>query len=482
MDTSAPHADNEDANVILAARGIEVAIDGTSILVGVDLAVRRGEVHVLIGPNGAGKTTFANAITGHVPITGGQITLNGEALQGSVSRRAGQGIGRKFQVPRVLERLTVAENMEVAMARRVGDGAAAAAAMDVGDPNASASSLAHGARQRLEMKMVLGQGPAVAVLDEPTAGMTRSERAELGQIIRGHAGSQTFLIVEHDMDFVEQVADRVSFMNEGSVLVSGTFAEIAGHPVVREAYLGSTGTRVSREPRSAGEGQRGALRVESLSVRRGTLEVIRDVTVDVPAGTALGVLGRNGAGKTTLLLGLMGLLPTSGFIAFEGAQIDNHPAWRRAREGLALVPQGRQLFTDLTVRENLELAQCGKAGGGRVFDVHTLFPILNRLSDRRAGLLSGGEQQQVAIARALLRRPTLLILDEPTEGLSPSIIEGISDVLRYLSDEGLTIVLAEQHRSVVEFLCDAFLVLRAGEVVGSGPVESSAIDAHYLAL
>ena len=146
------------------------------------------------------------------------------------------------------------------------------------------------------------------------------------------------------------------------------------------------------------------------------------------------------------------------------------------------MPQGRQLFADLTVQENLNLATFDKGGDGKVFDVNELFPALAPLSARRAGLLSGGEQQQVAIARALLRRPTLLILDEPTEGLAPAIIEEIAEVLRFLSSEGLSIVLAEQHRSVVEAVCDTFVVLRSGEIVGAGPADPQEIDQHYLAL
>jgi branched-chain amino acid transport system ATP-binding protein len=480
--TQATTAEGSDVDLILEAKAIEVTIDGTEILRGVDLDVRRGEVHVLIGPNGAGKTTFANAITGHVPVTGGSLFLSGSPLQGSIVRRARRGIGRKFQVPRVFERLTVGENLVLAGDVSDDPTLGASHTIDVGDHDASAASLAHGLRQRLEMRMVLGRDPAIAVLDEPTAGMTKTERNELGEIVRAQAGKQTFLIVEHDMDFVEKVADRVSFMSEGVVRITGSFAEISANPDVQRAYLGTSHGESEARVRTIEDGGSGALSVDGLFVRRGNLDVIRDVSFAVPAGRALGVLGRNGAGKTTLLMGLMGLLESAGQVSLDGESIADHAAWRRAEEGVALVPQGRQLFADLTVRENLQLATFGKTAGGQEFDVHTLFPVLERLADRRAGFLSGGEQQQVAIARALLRRPTLLILDEPTEGLAPAIIEEISSVLRFLSDEGLTIVLAEQHRSVVEYVCDEFVVLRGGEIAGAGPVDSKSIDAFYLTL
>ena len=470
-------------DVLLEADEIKVELDGTRILLGASLQIRPGEVHVLIGPNGAGKTTFANAITGHVPIASGEVRLRGTPLRGDVSSRVRAGIGRKFQVPRVFSRLTAAQNMAVAAGGRsvVLSGPEGSDTIDIGDPFRSADELSHGQRQRLELKMVLSRSPAIAVLDEPTAGMTRKERSELAEIIRSEAGDHTFLIVEHDMDFVETVADRVSFMRDGLVVASGSFAEIAADPVVREVYLGG-GHTGEVKTRAARADARGRLDVRGLSVYRGRLESIRDVSLSLEAGGALGVLGRNGAGKTTLLAGLMGLLPTTGSVELDGEEIVHRPCWWRGRKGMALVPQGRQLFPALTVAENLRLATSTPVGDGRLFDIHELFPAIEGLLGRRAGLLSGGEQQQVAIARALLRRPTLLLLDEPTEGLSPVIVEGISKILDYLIDEGLTVVLAEQHRSIVEALCSSFAVLRGGEVAGSGAIEQGTIDTHYLAL
>jgi branched-chain amino acid transport system ATP-binding protein len=470
---------------LLDARDVEVVLDGTTILRGASLSVRPGEVHVLIGPNGAGKTTFANAVTGHVPITGGVVDLHGAALRGSVFARTRRGVGRKFQVPRVFPRLTPSRNVAVAVraphmaAGRPWDGADTEL---VHDDSGDAGGLSHGDRQRLEMEMVLVQRPALAVLDEPTAGMTREERRRLAGLIRDAAGRETFLIVEHDMDFVETVADTVSFMAEGRVLASGTFAEIAADPRVRAAYLGSERERTDSRaaaPAADRAGARGALHVAGLTVSRDRLETVRGIAFDVAAGGALGVLGRNGAGKTTLLEGLMGLLPATGGVTVDGVALQDRPAWWRARNGIALVPQGRQLFPALTVAENLRLAAAGATGAGATFDVHTLFPALRELGGRRAGLLSGGEQQQVAIARALLRRPTVLLLDEPTEGLSPIVVQEITRVLEHLVEQGLTIVLAEQQRAIVEQLCRTFLMLRSGESAGSGPIVEGAIERFY---
>jgi branched-chain amino acid transport system ATP-binding protein len=475
---------------LLDARDVEVTLDGTTILRGASLAVRRGEVHVLIGPNGAGKTTFANAVTGHVPIAGGTVELRGTPLRGPVVARTRRGVGRKFQVPRVFPRLTAKRNLAVARrAPHVAPDAAsehAVAVLDRGrhdDGDTGASGLSHGDRQHLEMEMVLVQRPALAVLDEPTAGMTRAERRRLATLIREAAGRETFLIVEHDMDFVETVADSVSFMAEGRVLATGAFADIASDPRVRSAYLGAArpelGRRAAAGPGTARPDARGALRAAGVTVSRDRLETVRDISFDLPAGGALGVLGRNGAGKTTLLEGLMGLLEAAGEVTVDDVAMSGRPAWWRARHGMALVPQGRQLFPALTVAENLQIAAIGAQGDGAGFDVHALFPALRALLPRKAGLLSGGEQQQVAIARALLRRPAVLLLDEPTEGLSPIVVQEITRVLEHLVGEGLTIVLAEQQRAIVEQLCGSFLMLRSGESAGAGPIVKGAIERFY---
>jgi urea transport system ATP-binding protein len=205
-----------------------------------------------------------------------------------------------------------------------------------------------------------------------------------------------------------------------------------------------------------------------IDVLRDHVPVVRDVALRVAAGQALGIVGRNGVGKTTLLAGLMGLLPTTGQLRASGVDIARWPAHRRARHGLALVPQGRRLFADLTVAENLRTAQVSRVAGGPEVDVFALFPALRALLPRRAGVLSGGQQQQVAIARALLRRPTLLLLDEPTEGLAPSLVEEVTAALAALRAEGLTLLIAEQRLDVVSELCDTVAVLRGGELIAHG--------------
>jgi ABC-type branched-subunit amino acid transport system ATPase component len=205
-----------------------------------------------------------------------------------------------------------------------------------------------------------------------------------------------------------------------------------------------------------------ALAVKATVFRDGA-RVVREAELTLAKGEALGVIGRNGAGKTTLIHGILGMLRTEGEILSFGQDLSGLPTFKRAARGLALVPQGRRLFAGLSVAENLEAAQVSRPSDGPRIDPFELFPGLPELLRRPAGVLSGGQQQQVAIARALLRRPRVLFLDEPTEGLSPALVDEVIEALRKLRASGLTVVLAEQHRWVVEEICAQVMPLRPGE-------------------
>jgi ABC-type branched-subunit amino acid transport system ATPase component len=205
-----------------------------------------------------------------------------------------------------------------------------------------------------------------------------------------------------------------------------------------------------------------ALSVRATVFRDGA-RIVRDAELELREGEALGIVGRNGTGKTTLIHGILGMLRTEGKVLSFGEDITALPTFRRAERGLALVPQGRRLFAGLTVAENLKAAQVSARSDGPGVDPFDLFPGLTKLLGRQAGVLSGGQQQQVAIARALLRRPRVLFLDEPTEGLSPALVSEVIEALRTLRSSGLTVVLAEQHRWVVEEICSQLMRLRPGE-------------------
>ena len=206
-----------------------------------------------------------------------------------------------------------------------------------------------------------------------------------------------------------------------------------------------------------------ALAIRATIFRDGA-RIVRDAEFSLQRGEALGIVGRNGAGKTTLIHGILGMLRSEGEVRSFGRDLSPLPTFKRAACGLALVPQGRRLFAELTVAENLRSAQVSPLSDGPGVDPFELFPGLPELLGRPAGVLSGGQQQQVAIARALLRRPRVLFLDEPTEGLSPALVSEVIEALRSLRSSGLTIVLAEQHRWVVEEVCGQVMALRPGEL------------------
>ena len=213
------------------------------------------------------------------------------------------------------------------------------------------------------------------------------------------------------------------------------------------------------------------LTVNKLNQYYGGSHILRDVSFELPTGKVTALLGRNGVGKTTLLRTLMGLVPAaSGSISFEGRQLDNAPPYERARKGIGYVPQGREIFPRLSVAENLEMGLATRPRGARLPErIHAMFPVLKQMLHRRGGDLSGGQQQQLAIARALAMEPRLLVLDEPTEGIQPSIIKDIERAIRALAATGeMSILLVEQYYDFAQSLADQYLVMERGEIVARG--------------
>lgn len=214
------------------------------------------------------------------------------------------------------------------------------------------------------------------------------------------------------------------------------------------------------------------LRVDTIDVHYGAAQALRGVSLEAEPGRVTAVLGRNGVGKTTLLRAITGRVPvTAGGIGWEGQAIERMAPATRARAGIASVPQGREIFPLLTVRENLETGFAALPRGTRQVPdtVFELFPVLRDMLGRRGGDLSGGQQQQLAIGRALVTRPRLLVLDEPTEGIQPSIIQDIGRAIRVLRDRGdMAILLVEQYFDFARDLCDSYHVMDRGQIVRSG--------------
>jgi urea transport system ATP-binding protein len=213
------------------------------------------------------------------------------------------------------------------------------------------------------------------------------------------------------------------------------------------------------------------LAVHGLNQYYGGSHILRELSFEVPAGKVTALLGRNGVGKTTLLRTLMGLVPAaSGTIRFDAADLTRAAPYERVRAGIGYVPQGREIFPRLSVAENLELGLATKPRGTRVPErVFEMFPVLRQMLRRRGGDLSGGQQQQLAIGRALAMGPRLLVLDEPTEGIQPSIIKDIARAIRALAETGeMAILLVEQYYDFARSLADQYLVMERGEIVARG--------------
>lgn len=218
------------------------------------------------------------------------------------------------------------------------------------------------------------------------------------------------------------------------------------------------------------------LKTDAIQQYYGGSHILRNVSFEAKAGEVTVVLGRNGVGKTTLLKSLMGVVPIkSGSVALDGKDITRATSYDRVRAGTGYVPQGREIFGRLTVEENLRMGLASQPAGTRVpEELFELFPVLRQMIDRRGGDLSGGQQQQLAIARALAFGPKLLLLDEPTEGIQPSIIKEIGRVIRRLAEQGMNgkpmaIVLVEQYYDFAAELADQYLVMQRGEIIAHGP-------------
>jgi urea transport system ATP-binding protein len=216
------------------------------------------------------------------------------------------------------------------------------------------------------------------------------------------------------------------------------------------------------------------LEVRGLNVAYGESQVLWDVSLDVPPGTVVCLMGRNGVGKTTLLKSIMGLLPVrSGRVSFDGTDLGGRRPEERSACGIGYVPQGREIFPNLTVQENLRMGLLGSRRNGHgprdpLEPVFELFPKLKVLLGRKGGVLSGGEQQQLAIARVLLARPKLLLMDEPTEGIQPSVIDQIEEAIERIKGQGIAVLLVEQYLEFAWRLASAYAIMRKGTIVSTG--------------
>ena len=470
---------------MLEVSGLTKRFGGLIAVKNLSFSIRPGEILGLIGPNGSGKSTAMKTIMGVEQATAGSIKLDGVEIAGLPSHKvARMGVGLVFQHSRPLQRQTVLENIMVALlpdkltqlfagahveskARDIAKRVGLAHVIERRPPTLPFADL-----RRLELAKAIARHPKLVLVDEPFAGLTASEVAAFSELIREfRAEGPAVLLVDHNVKGVSALVDRVLAMYLGEWIAEGSAADVMADETVRRVYLGGALHRVARaEP--VVKQQAPLLQVENVGVFYGKALALAEVSLHVQEGEFVSVVGLNGAGKTTLFNAISGLIPYSGAVRWGGDLLRAKTPAVIARQGIVHCPETRELFGDMTVLENLDL------GGNALSDAERderrawlfeLFPILKSRTSQSARTLSGGEQQMLAIARALMMKPKLLILDEPTLGLAPVILETLPKALERLrATTTISVLLGEQNVTFALPHADRVYVLDHAHVVWEG--------------
>ena len=481
------------APAALTVREVSVRFGGLQALDAVDLSVAAGEVHGLIGPNGAGKTTLFNVITGlQRPNQGTVILGQHDVTTAKPHVRARLGLGRTFQRLELFGSLSARENVQMAAEVQRHKLAGGRTPAEEAEFQLERMGIAHiadeptdslptGLARLVELARTLATSPDVLLLDEPSSGLNAVETHALGQVLTTLAkAGMGVLLVEHDMTLVMGICARVDVLDYGQVISRGDPETVRADPLVQAAYLGAeTKTAAApTSPSSSGPGAKtpdapNALSIHEVRAGYGRIEVLHGISLDVAKGSALALLGPNGAGKSTLLKVISGqLTPTSGTVEINGARLGRGSAEQLARSGVCMIPEGRSIFPNLTVTENL-LMYTFRRPGLKSADIETRaferFAVLGQRRKQLAGTLSGGEQRMLSMARALTTDPEILFLDELSMGLAPLIVEELYGVVDQLvTTEALTIIMVEQFVQTALSIADHAVIMVNGELVKEG--------------
>ena len=478
-------------DTILETVGLTREFSGFVAVDAVDLSVETGNIHALIGPNGAGKTTCFNLLTSFLPPTRGKITFKGRDITGMKPAMVARlGLVRSFQISAVFPHLTALENVRLALQRargasfdfwrsesvlKVFDDRAHQLLFDVGLSSFTetvVADLSYGLKRALEIATTLALEPEMMLLDEPTAGMAHGDVDRIVELIK------RIRIGPHHPDGGAQSLGRRRPLRQDH---RPDPRQGAGRGHLRDGV---------EEPRSDHRlpGDCRCLRspmleINGLNAWYGESHILHGVDFEVREGEVVTLLGRNGAGKTTTMKSIMGIVPRrEGSVKFRGAEMINRMPNQIARAGIAICPEERGIFGSLSVTENLMLPPIVHPGGLSVDEIYTLFPNLRERAETAHGTkLSGGEQQMLAIGRILRTGSKMLLLDEPTEGLAPVIVQQIGRTIREIKSRGFTVLLVEQNFRFAATVADRHYVMEHGKVVDMIPnhlLESSMDKLH----